>query len=192
MSKLPNIQFNPFVLVRQTKNSRFTCWTCSNGKFLDRVRANWDRRVPGYRDGVVLVPISPSEVYAGVVTLKEGDKLGGKYEARRAGEEPRKHVELVGGKGSVFSRKLPALRVDVVLYRADVLAEEEDNEIIGEWDIISVNGSPTEEAAPLRLNALLANHFEISGGTATGWDAERFEAEMKKSFLYWKDKALIG
>jgi len=189
---IPNIQMNPFCSSRQTKNSRFTCWNCWGQELIERVRDNWENRVEGYRDGVVLVPVNPEGFFSGIVRLKEGDKLGGTFEPRREGEEPRKHVELVGGHGSVFSRKLPAARVDVVLYRADVLAEEEDNEIIGDWDIISVNGSPTEEAAPLRPNTLLANHFVISGGTATGWDAERFEEEMRKSFLYWKDKALIG
>lgn len=39
---------------------------------------------------------------------------------------------------------------------------------------------------------LMANHFQISGGTATHMTREQFEAALRRSFLYWRDKGKIA
>ncbi len=85
-----------------------------------------------------------------------------------------------------------ARRVDVVLYRHDVLAENNEQSSDAEWEIVSVNGLPTEDEAPMSPGTLMANHFQISGGTATHMTSEQFEAALRRSFLYWRDKGRIA
>ena len=185
---MTTIGINEFV-TRQTATSEFTHYEGDGG--LERVaelaQDSFHQAKPGYRDGVVLVPVAPEHFFCGVVQLKEGDELVGRYEARRPGEEPRKKVwaRRVAGKQA-------CLHVDVVLYRRDVL-EENGEECTGcDWDVISVNGRVTDEEAPIAPETLIANHFELDGGTPTGMSAEEFEKALRTSVMYWKDKALLA
>jgi hypothetical protein len=174
--------FNKFVR-RQTTQSPFSHWTHDDASLLALVEANFDRAKPGYRDGVILVPVNPSGFFSSVIALKAGDKLTGEYKARREGEEPRQSVYAQGD-------KIPALSVDIVLYRNDVLGDDATTE--ADWEIVSINASPTEGEAPIQPMTLIANHYGIDGGTPTNMSAEQFEAALRESVLYWKDKALAG
>jgi len=205
---MTTIGVNSFV-TRQTADSEFTHFEGDGGfeRVGELVLEHFSMAKAGYRDGVVLVPVPPDGFYCGVVTLKEGDRLVGRYEARREGEEPRQEVRVVrarvfrpGPKGMEPSWEIPAegagkepcLHVDVVLYRRDVL-ESNGEECTGcDWDIVSINGRTTDEEAPIAPMTLIANHFELDGGTATGMTPEKFEAKLRESVLYWKDKALLA
>ncbi|MGO8746391.1 MAG: DUF3228 family protein [Thermoguttaceae bacterium] len=182
----PSIAVSQFVL-RQTAASPYTHFDGQWSEILEMVRTHFHRAKPGYRDGVLLVPLPPQGFYTGIVKLESGDRLVGRYIPRHAGEEPRKETFVVREGG-----KSPAKRVDVVLYRHDVLAENDEQSSDADWEIISVNGLPTEEEAPMSPGTLMANHFQISGGTATGMNPEQFEAALKESFLYWRDKATVA
>jgi hypothetical protein len=129
------------------------------------------------------VPIPPSDFFSSTVLLKDGDKLVGEYKARKAGEEPRKSTFVVGG------QKMPAKRVDVVLYAHHVLAENKENDTDADFEIVSINASPDEIEQPIPTGALIANHFGLSGGTSTQMTDGEFVALLRKSVLYWKDKA---
>lgn len=207
---------NPFVL-RQTDESEFTHFDDGGpvegswDRLLELVRENYHRAKPGYREGVCLVPVPPEHFYTGVVALKEGDKLVGEYRARRPGEEPRKAVRvhrearIYPGPGAIErgtrwddSRPNPdagkqrCVAVDVVLYRRDVLEEDGDDCTGCDWDVISINGRITEEEQPMHPDTMIANHFQLDGGTETGWSPEQFERELRKAVLYWKDKAILA
>ena len=172
---------------RQVAWSRFTHWGISQEEVLRRVQENWDQGKQGYRPGVYLVPVPPDGFYSPVVVLKPGDVLAGKYEARQEGEEPRMTVGLAAS----YDRKAPAVGVSVILYHKDVLAE--DGEVVpNEWSILTINARITEEEEPMTVGTLLANHFHISGGTVTGMTPVEFEAALRTSYLYWRDKSLLG
>ena len=143
---------------------------------------------PGYRPGVCLVPVPAEGFFCGIVELQEGDKLIGEYKARRPGEEPRKTTRAV----SDGKTKLPCVAVDVVLYSREVLAEGDEERTGEDWDIISVNGRLTEGEMPIHPDTLMANHFELDGGTATGMSPEEFEAALRESKLFWKNKAMLA
>ena len=61
-----------------------------------------------------------------------------------------------------------------------------------EWEIIAVNAHITNEEVPIQPNTLIANHFQLDGGTATGMSAVEFEEALRKSVLFWKDKAMVS
>jgi len=189
---------------RQTPSSRFSHTTLTEAEVVARVLANWGRKKPTYRKynevtglcdkyglpfgGVISVPVEPGGFFSGVCELQDGDKLVGTYESRRAGEEPRKSISVAG------REKMPAQYVEIILYHADVLAEDEpEKDRTYEWEIVSINASPTDdEDIPIRPMTLLHNHFQSTGGTSTGQDAEVILAKLQVAFDYWKDKALAA
>ena len=183
-----NIHANSFVL-RQTPESRFSHFSGALSEVIELVRDNFDQATRGYRDGVLLVPVPAANFFSGVVTLREGATLVGNYEARREGEKPRKHTTAVGGE------KIAARSVEVVLYSSKLLAEGGDNELPseeGNWEIISINASPTSEATPIDPMTLLYNHFGMSGGTDTKMTNDELVAALAESVPWWADKAMAG
>ena len=189
LSKL-DIHINPFVR-RQTADSQYSHWILSDEDLIDRIRLAFHSYKHGYRDGVILIPVAPQGFYTSIVTLTDGDRLVGQFKRRRPEEDPRQSVVKDRGTTPLEELKQPAITVDVVLYRDDVLAE--DGSATGhEWNVISVNAYPTEEEAPIEPGTLIANHFHLSGGTKTGMTPEQFEAQLRASVMYWKDKAMVG
>ena len=182
------IHLNSFCSNRQTEDSPLTHWEISNTRLVELATAELEsgRTKAGYRDGVVLVSVDPAGFKTGIVELNDGDQLVGEYKSRREGEAARISIYVAGDKG-----KQPAKMVEVVLYRHDVLAENNENETDSEWEIVSVNGHPTPEPAPIAPNTLMHNHFGSDGGSNTNMTAEEFEAAMKESFEYWKNKGMM-
>ena len=180
-----SIHITSFVC-RQTAASAFSHWTISDKELLERIQRNFSNGKTGYRDGVLLVPIEPDGFFSGVVRLQSGDLMVGEYKPRREGEDPRKSNYSLNGK------KIPAQSVYVVLYRHDVLAEKQENESSADYEIVSVNASPTLEEAPIPTGSLIANHLQLSGGTATNMTDTEFVNLLRKSVEFWKDKALVS
>ena len=182
------IIINSFVR-RQTADSRFSHFEGTDEELLSRANECFTMMRPGYRSGVVLVPVDPTGFFSGVVTLSEGDELVGKYESRKEGEVPRKFV-------TTSATKQPAELVEIVLYSSEVLAEDGDNELPihpDNWEIISINASPTADPSiPIAPNVLMHNHFGSDGGTDTGLTDPEFVALLKEGFEYWKNKAMCG
>ena len=171
---------------RQTPESRFSHFEGTETELLDLVFDNFFSGKEGYREGVWLVQVPPERFKSGVVQLSEGDPLQGTFEARREGETPRKVVTTIG------REKLPARHVEIVLYRRDVLEEDPEYSAVADWEVISINASPTGAAVPVPPNALIANHFGMSGGTDTGYTALEFEEALRESIMFWHDKAMCG
>jgi hypothetical protein len=192
MTPTPVFGFNPFLDGQRDPNRASTHWTISDGELLDRIKQNWPRRRPGYRDGVVLVPISPEGFLTAVRLLVEGDRLEGVYRARREGETPRKLIYFKSDV-PVAETKIQPQSVDVVLYHRDVLAE--DGEVVPEdWSVITVLGKQCgeEEEEPMNPETLMANHFHDSGGTQTKMSDSQFTEALRRSYWYWRDKVMGG
>lgn len=184
---MTDIAVSPFVK-RQTRDSRFSHFEGDWERLRQLVVEHFGQAKSGYRVGVVLVPVPPEGFFSSVVLLREGDKLSGTFEARQPGEDPRKSIGVVAREGQ---SKLPAKGVDIILYRHDVLAENNEHSCDAEWEIISVNARPTEEEMPMQPATMMANHFELSGGTATGLSDGEFVRQLREAVLYWKDKAML-
>lgn len=153
-------------------------------RILNDVELNWDKQKKGYRDGVVLVPANPEGFFCPLVRLVDGMFLNGKFSPRIDGEEPRKKISVPN------VPKTPAKFVDLVLYRKDVLEETHENTGDFEWEIITVLPK-IDEDQPMPPDTLMYNHFQLSGGTSTKMTDSEFVEELKKSFVYWKDKAMV-
>jgi hypothetical protein len=181
---MPTIAVSNFVK-RQTAPSEFSHFTGTWEELRQLAVKNFRRRKPGYRDGVVLVPVPKKGFFSNIVQLNNGDKLTGTFKVRQAGEEPRKSICAATGK------KMAAKSVMLVLYSHATLAENNEQSCDADWEIISINASPFGAGVnvPMTPGTLMANHFQLSGGTATRMSDKKFAAALKESVLFWKDKA---
>ena len=141
----------------------------------------------GYRDGVILVSISPKDWISCVVKLKPEMSFMGYFKSRVDGETPRKQFIVVFESLSEFS---PAQEVDVVLYSREVLAEKDEPRTGLDWDVIGILAQPIKGGAPMSPDTLMANHFGVDGGTNTNMSSEQFEKELKISYDFWKNHAI--
>jgi hypothetical protein len=176
---MTTIGVNNFVY-RQSPESRFSHYTGTWGDLVALAEKNFVRAVPGYKDGVLMVPVDPSGFFSGVVKVKMDTALKASFEARRKGEESFVSVEAVGGE------KLPAVVVDLVLYRHDVLGIEATT--AGEWEIVSINARPHAEPEPLTPVAMARNMLGLPGGTQATYSARQFA----ESVIYWSTHVMAG
>ena len=195
---------------RQTEESRFSHFSGSDKDLLEAVAICWPRRQEGSRAGVIKVAIPPHAgvdpktgrstgiFFSGVVQLEEGDIISGCFEARTKGEKPRKTVSVEAESSSWRPKKVRAQSVEIILYSSELLSESGDNERPpdpGSYEIISINASPTLEATPITPQTLLHNHFLHGaewGTTATDMSDSEFVAALRESFLFWRDKTMVG
>lgn len=183
-----NVRVNTFAKNRHTSSTEHSHFDGPWSTLAELVQAELEKGTGkrGYREGVLLVRVEPDGFHCPVVELKVGDVLIGEFKARRDGEEPRKSLHVRGAKS-------PAKFVEIVLYSSVLLAEDEDNESPpedGNWEVISINAG-LMAYEPMGVETLMHNHFESDGGTATKMSAEEFEAELRRSFTYWKNKATV-
>lgn len=172
---------NPFVR-RQTANSQFSYFAGTWSELEALVEAHSCNAIPGYRDGVLRVPVPPQGFFSGVVQVTPETELAAKYEARRPGEQPFVQVVTLGGE------KLPARAVEIILYRKDVLEADNDPTSGAEWDIISINARPTLEEEPMTPMAMARNMLGLPGGTPATYTAEQFA----HAIIYWSSRAMRG
>lgn len=133
----------------------------------------------GYRDGVVLVTVPASRFYSAIVSLNEKSKMTANFAARREGEAPFIRI-------SAKAKKQPAKYAQVVLYRHDVLAENNERETDAEWEIVAIKARVTEEEEPMDPYTMARNFLHLEGGTKGDFSAEQFA----KSILYWNNHCM--
>jgi len=176
------------IVRRQTPDSKFSYFTGNLEELVKLVRQNFGYGKKGYRKGVLEVPVHPGRFFTNVVELEEGDELSGTFKSRRVGEIPRKSITVIREGAS----SQPAQSVNVILYRKDVLAEDDDNSTEEDWEIVSINAFPTDCGEELiDPETLMHNHFESDGGTDTKMTDEEFVKLLRNAFLYHKNKATL-
>lgn len=134
---------------------------------------------PGYRDGVVLLTLNPVKFYSALVKLDEETKLTVNYAPRRLGEDPFLRV-------SAKAKKQPAKHAQVVLYRHDVLAENNERETDAEWEIVCIKARVTEEEEPMDPYTMARNFLHMKGGTKGDFSADDFA----KSIVFWNNHCM--
>jgi hypothetical protein len=136
---------------------------------------------PGFRDGVVLIRVSPDGFFSGVVALTPETQLVATYQARRDGEEAFIDVTARGA-------KLPAAAVDLVCYRPDVLGADAST-IPSDYEIVSINARATgssDDTEPMHPIAMMRNFLGLAGGTKTEYTAAQFADAIR----FWSQHAM--
>ena len=175
------IGVNDFVR-RQTADSKYSHFAGSFEDLAKLTEQHFAEANPGYRDGVILVPVPTDGFFSGVVEVTPETPLRATFTARRKGEDPYLMVEAIGGD------KLPAQVVEVVLYRHDVLMAEGNASTEAEWEIVSLNARPTEGPEPQTPMAMARNFLGLPGGTKADYTAQDFA----EAIVYWRKRAMRG
>tara|TARA_Y100001970_G_C14228245_1_gene856989 strand:- start:1772 stop:2356 length:585 start_codon:yes stop_codon:yes gene_type:complete len=180
---------------RQTEESKFSHTSRTWDQVADEVKANIEKGTPSkFQPRALEVPINPSDCYTSVTTLVQGQSMQASFESRFKGEAPRKTISAIR-EFDTDPDKMEAKSAFVVIYPSTLLAEDGQNElepVEGNWEMISLNASPTIEATPIAPDTLMHNHFGSDGGTATGLSDADFVSALRESFTFWKDKAMQG
>lgn len=169
---------------RQTPESGYSHFVDNNWEALASLTSfvmttQPEKIIPGYRDGVVLVELPPHWFMSAIVKLEEDTKLTASYAPRRKGEDPFLRV-------SAKAKKQPAQYAQVVLYRWDVLAENNERETWAEWEIVCIKARVTEEEEPMDPYTMARNFLHLAGGTKGDFTAEQFA----KSIVYWNNHCM--
>jgi hypothetical protein len=172
----PVILLNPFVN-RQTPASPFSHFEGDGGELLSLVRDNFHRAVPGYKDGVLEVPVPPDRFRSAVTPLREGQTLTATFAARREGEAPFLTVNVVAPKAQ-------AKEVKIILYSHAILGGDAATE--ADYEVISINASILEGGEPMHAVAMARNFLGLAGGTKAEYTAEQFA----KAVLFWASHAM--
>ena len=169
---------------RQTPESGYSHFN-GTWEFLEELVINTmedpNRITPGYRDGVVLIDcfMFAHLFKSAIVRLNENTKLTINYSPRRIGEDPFLRV-------SAKAKKQCAKYAQVVLYRHDVLAENNERETWAEWEIVCIKARVTEEEEPMDPYTMARNFLHLAGGTKGDFSAEDFA----KSIVYWNNHCM--
>jgi len=171
---------------RQTAESKFTHFNGEWDELRNMVESEFENHRPAYRDGVILIKLScPERFETSVVNIADGIESGHIkrfetiFEPRREGEAPFSQTVAIGS-------KMEAKRIDVVLYRHDVLEEGNEASSDAEWEIISLNGSPVPAELPMNNTTRARNILVAEGGT----DVKLEEKSKKELIEFIRDMAL--
>lgn len=167
---------------RQTPESGYSHFDGTWGELeilVGQVMMNPENVKPGYKDGVILVELCSYGFYSAIVELDEETKMTANYAPRRLGEAAFIRV-------SAKAKKQSAKFAQVVLYRHDVLAENNERETNAEWEIVAIKARVTEEEEPMDPYTMARNFLHLKGGTKGDFTAEQFA----KSILYWNNHCM--
>ena len=139
----------------------------------------------GYRDGVAIVKLDKihvHKVFCPYVKITKDSKLIAKYVKRRPEEESYIQVRSLNGE------PLQAGSVSLILYRHDILAENNEHTTNADWELISINAIPKgEKNMPIGPVTMMRNQLDLAGGTKAGYSSE----EWANSIRFWQKYAAI-
>ena len=115
-----------------------------------------------------------------MVSINEKTKLEAKVEKRREGEETYIQIRALSGK------LLPTARADLILYRHDVLFENNEQSTDCDWELFAFHAVPDGlKDLPMGPVTMMRNQLELPGGTAANYSSEKWA----ESVNFWQKYA---
>ena len=153
-------------------------------KYAEKVLNEYPKSIkPGYRDGVLLIECDNSMnkfFFSSMVSINEKTKLEAKVEKRREDEETYIQIRALNGK------LLPTARADLILYRHDVLSENNEQSTDCDWELIAFHAVPDGlKDLPMGPVTMMRNQLELPGGTAANYSSEKWA----ESVNFWQKYA---
>ena len=138
----------------------------------------------GYRDGVVLIPVSNNQLkmfHSPLVKIDKNTKLIAEFKKRRIEEEGYISIKALNGKPLTLDS------VELVLYRNDVLKETNEESTTCDWELISFHGVPPGyDTLPMGSITMMRNQLQKRGGTKGHYSSK----EWAESIDFWQKYAL--
>ena len=181
------VAVNDFVR-RQVKNSGKTyAKTLSFDQIANHASTQMQNKIyrDGYRDGVRIVAADESiksDFVCPFVKLNNNIKLISNLVYRREGEEPYIQVRAINGSPTETGK------VELILYRHDVLAENNEQSTDADWELIAFQAVPKGvDYLPMGPVTMMRNQLDLHGGTK----AEYSSKEWANSIRFWQKYAAI-
>jgi len=137
----------------------------------------------GYRDGIRIVHCNNSiigEFFCPIIKLDKNSELVSKLVRRRPEEDF--YIQTRAIKGT----PLKAEAVDLILYRNDVLSENDEQSTDAEWELVSINAIPSGlKKIPMGPITMMRNQLELPGGTKAHYSSD----EWAESVRFWQEFA---
>ena len=138
----------------------------------------------GYRDGVILIDVDSDKVNQFICPYVKIDKntvLNAEVTKRRPNE---KHYIRIKAKNG---ENLKTNKVELILYRYDVLKETNENTTDNDWELISFHAIPEGvNKLPMGPVTMMRNQLQLPGGTKGNYSSE----EWAESVDFWQKYAL--
>ena len=147
---------------------------------------NWKPGV-GSVDGDVRIVQVPTEGFTTEIvriTAENQHLLEVVYNPRREGEESVPTLLLRG------VAPAEAATVGIVIYRADVLARDNDRSSLAEWEIVAILADPElpdGKSVPMHPATMARNAAHLQGGTLREYSAEQW----LEAVLFWQRHARV-
>ncbi len=137
----------------------------------------------GYRDGVRIIHADSSiinDFICPFVKLNEKTKLVSRIVRRNPDEDPYIQTRALNG------NLLKIGKLDLILYRHDILKENNENTTNKEWELISINAIPLGlDSLPMGPVTMMRNQLDLIGGT----EAYYHSKEWANSVRFWQKYA---
>jgi hypothetical protein len=134
----------------------------------------------GYRDGVILVNVEDkfiSNFICPYTKLTDHSQLTATMSQRRPEEEAYIQIRALNG------NPLKTGSVDIILYHHDVLAETNEQESTGGWELIAFHAIPEGiKNMPMGPITMMRNQLQLEGGTKGEYSSE----EWAESVSFWQ------
>jgi len=139
----------------------------------------------GYRDGVRIVTGSHAltdQFICPFVKINENTILVSSVVKRKIGEEA--YIQTRAKTGTPLQAGL----VEYILYRHNVLAENDEQSTDAEWELISIHAIPEGvDKLPMGAVTMMRNQLELIGGTKAHYSSE----EWAEAVRFWQKYAAL-
>lgn len=139
----------------------------------------------GYRDGVRIVTASKENInkfYCPYVKIDSNTQLISRVVKRQDNEESYIQTRVKSGE------PLAAGKVEYIVYRNDVLAENNENTTDSDWELISIHAIPNGiDKMPMGPVTMMRNQLNLEGGTKAQYTSE----EWAESIEFWTKYAAL-
>ena len=137
----------------------------------------------GYRDGVAIISLNETnskDFICPLIKINKKTKLTAQIVKRRQNEDSYIQIRATNGKN------LETSKVQLVLYRRDVLMETNENSTNADWELIAFMGMPKNIEMPMGPITMMRNQLQKPGGTKGVYTSE----EWANSIDFWQKYAI--
>ncbi|NQU67722.1 MAG: DUF3228 family protein [Candidatus Marinimicrobia bacterium] len=150
-----------------------------------QTQLNSGKFTSGYRDGVVLVDVAYDMLkyfFSPMIRITDDTPLIAEVHRRREFEEP--YIRIRASSGTTMKTG----RVELILYRHDVLTENNEYDTDADWELIAFNAIPEDiQHMPMGPITMMRNQLELPGGTAAHYSSEQWA----ESIRFWQQYAML-
>ena len=140
----------------------------------------------GYRAGVVVAEVEKSlccKFVCPFVKIDKNTKLQAQVVKRQPEEEAYLQVRALNG------NPMPTGRVDLILYRKDVLKETNEETTAADWELISFHAIPKGiDTMPMGPVTMMRNQLQLRGGTKAQYTSKAWAESVR----FWQTYAALA